>query len=52
MPSGQIEIVVDRLRHVDDLEMAGRVFSQFHRREGGVVAADRDQPIDARGASA
>ena len=39
----QIEIVVDRLRHVHDADAPGRLLLELHRGERGVVAADRDQ---------
>ena len=41
--SRQIEIVVDRLRHMDDAQPSGRVLGQLHGREGRVVAADGDE---------
>ena len=40
---GQIEIVVDRLGHMDDAQAAGGVFGQLHRRKRRIVAADRDE---------
>ena len=39
----QVEVVVDRLRHVHDLQPPGRLLLQLHGRESGVVAADRDE---------
>ena len=42
----QVEVVVDGLRHVDDAQTPAGVRCQAHRREGGVVAADRDQLVD------
>jgi hypothetical protein len=39
----EIEIVVDRLRHVNDLDAAGGHFLELHRRERRVVATDRDE---------
>ena len=40
---GQIEIVVDRLRHVHDTEPARCVLRELHGRERRVVAADGDE---------
>ena len=40
---GQIEIVVDGLRHVDDVDAARRALFDLHRGIGGIVAADRDE---------
>jgi hypothetical protein len=39
----QIEIVVDRLGHVDDAETAAGVFLEPHRGKRGIVAADGDE---------
>ena len=39
----QVEVVVDRLRDVDDADAAGGARFQLHRRKGRVVAADRDE---------
>ena len=44
----QVEIVVDRLRHVDDADAALGLLFELHRRVGGVVAADRDQLRDVQ----
>ncbi len=43
----QVEVVVDRLRHVHDLESTASRLLDLHCRERGIVAADRDQPRDA-----
>ena len=43
---GKVEVVVDRLRHVDDVDPAARPLLELHRREGGVVAADGDELRD------
>ena len=40
---GQIEIVVDRLRHVHHVNTALRAFFELHRRVRRVVAANREQ---------
>ncbi len=45
---GQVEVVVDRLRHVDDVDAALRLLRELHRRERRVVAADRDQLRDVQ----
>ena len=42
----QVEVVVDRLRHVDDANPAGRALFEVHRRERRVVAADGDELRD------
>ena len=42
---GGAEVVVDRLRHADDLHA---VVVQLRRDAEGVLAADRDQRVDAR----
>ena len=39
----EVEVVVDRLRDVDDPDPAVGLLLELHRREGGVVAADRDE---------
>jgi hypothetical protein len=39
----QIEVVVDRLRHVHDVNAPLRALLELHRRVGGIVAADREQ---------
>ena len=43
----QIEVVVDRLRHMDDADAAGGLLRQAVRRVRRVVAAHRDQLRDA-----
>ena len=44
----QIEVVVDRLRHVDDVDPTGGGLLDLHRAVGRVVAADRDQLVDVQ----
>ena len=39
----QIEVVVDRLRHMDDADASGRALFELHRGEGRVVATDRHE---------
>ncbi len=46
-PVRQIQIVIDRFRHMDDLDPADRSRFQFERREGRVVSADGDQTGNA-----
>ena len=43
---GQVEIVVDRLRHVNDAQPAPGGARELVRGEGGVVAADRQEHAD------
>ena len=40
----QIEIVVDRLRHMHHVEAAGGAFLHLHRRVSCVITADRQEP--------
>ena len=42
----QLEVVVDRLRHVHDANASGGLAVERHRGERRVVAADRQQPRD------
>ena len=44
---GGAEVVVDRLRHADDLDAV--LVVEARRRAQRVLAADRDQPVDAGG---
>ena len=46
--AGQVEVVVDRLRHVDDADAAAGLLLELHRRVGRVVAADRDELRDVQ----
>ena len=39
----QVEVVVDRLRHVHDADAAAALLLELHRRERRVVAADGDE---------
>ena len=43
---GKVEVVVDRLRHVHDVDAAAGLLLELHRRERGVVAADGDELRD------
>ncbi len=42
----QIEVVVDRLRHVHDVDAPGGGLFHLHRTVGGVVSADGDELVD------
>ena len=44
----QVEVVVDRLRHVRDVDPAARLLFELHRGEGRVVAADGDEHRDVQ----
>ena len=41
------QVVVNRLRHVDDLDLVAGVLGDEARRARGVVAADGDEVCDA-----
>ena len=45
---GEVEVVVDRLRDVDDGDPPVRLLGELHRGEGRVVAADRDETRDVQ----
>ena len=44
----QVEVVVDRLRHVNHVNAAGGGLLDLHRAVGGVVTADGDQLVDVQ----
>ena len=44
----EVEVVVDRLRHVDDADAAGGALLELHGGEGGVVAADGHELRDVQ----